>query len=378
LVDQLDVTYYNQNQSIFFNITAASVVRPTASFSWLFSPAKSTAQSPHLNVSANVLVNVYGMTPFNLTLDLCEILGGALCPLPEYTFRGTDTLTLPSSLNIASFIPSIAFAIPDLEGFAQIKLTEVETGDVKACIQVTVSNGWSAQQTAVSWTTAAIAIVVLLISLWVSANAPNSILPHRFLDMMCLFQTIAFSAFLDLNYPSLYRAFTLNFSWALGLFTSPESQVQQSIDNMRALTGGSMANSTDSAIAYVNRKLSPYNFDASGASSSSFSLFKKGLAEGSEVLSRRDVDTVTEVSSNVLDAGVPLYTNSLHIGTANAFMTVFLHTLSLIAIFGGLFAVLYLVPRCVRKLYPKHADACDDFLHGYVSYVRTWSLRVVR
>lgn len=313
------------------------------------------------------------MTPVNLTLDLCEILGGALCPLPEYTFLGTDTLTLPSSLGIADYIPSIAFAIPDLEGFAQIKLTEVETGDVKACIQVTLSNGWSAQQTAVSWTTAAIAIVVLLISLWVSVNSPNSAIPYRFLDMMSLFQTIAFSAFLDLNYPSLYRAFTLNFSWAVGLFTTHDSEMQQSINTMRALTGGSMTNRTDAAIAYVNRKLSPYNFDATKESPSSFSLFKRG----SEMLARRGVDTVTDVSPNVLNAGVPLYANSLHIVTANAFMTVFLHTLCLIAMFGGLLAILYLVARGIRKFAPKHAETCDDFLDGFASYARAWSLRVV-
>ena len=86
--------YFAANQSIFFNISAASV--------------------DAVNVTASLLVNVYGMQPINLTIDLCTILGGALCPLPTYNFQGSQTLQLPDSVDISSRVPGIAYKIPDL------------------------------------------------------------------------------------------------------------------------------------------------------------------------------------------------------------------------------------------------------------------------
>ena len=80
----------------------------------------------------------------------------------------------------------------------------------------------------------------------------------RLIDIMSLFQTIAISSLLTLNFPSLYRSYTLNFAWTLGLFAA--SPIQQSIKRMRHLAGGGLSNASDSGtISFVNRKLSPYN-----------------------------------------------------------------------------------------------------------------------
>ncbi|THH04771.1 hypothetical protein EW145_g5276 [Phellinidium pouzarii] len=318
LVQQFDIIYFAANQSIFFNVSAASV-------------------QDNVNVTANLLVNVYGLKPINITIDLCNILSGALCPLPTYNFTGSETLPLPSSVDVASRVPSIAYSIPDLEAFAQLTLTSVDTNEVKACVQSTLANGWSTRQTAVQWSTGGILILAFASALLHSLLcSPESRAPFRFLDLFGLYQSIAASALLGLNYPVVYRMFASNFSWALGLFKADnDSHIQNSINNMRRLTGGNMDSSGSSGVELVNRKLSPYN-DVSKATLAIRSLQSKMsasfFARSTGALTKRDGSTVTLTTTNVLDAGIPVWVNSLGITTQNAFMSVFFTLLILIAI----------------------------------------------
>ncbi|KIK67101.1 hypothetical protein GYMLUDRAFT_81706 [Collybiopsis luxurians FD-317 M1] len=351
LVQQFDVEYFAANQSISFNISAESV-------------------ESNVNVSASMLVNAFGIDIVNITIDLCDILNGALCPLPEYNFTGADSISLPDKFS--SKVPSIAFKVPDLEAFAQLTLVEVGTGNVKACVQATLSNGLSTHQTAVEWTTGGITLFALLVALWQSFS-PTAVLPYRLLDLIYLFQSIATSALLDLNYPVTYRSFALNFAWALSLFSSSTDSMQGSINNMRALTGGGLTNSTSaSAVGFVNRKLSPFNTIASTGGILSVSPLAKRTAD--LLLHRRDVAVVTAETDNVLQAGIPIYVSTINIAAANAFMTVFLCTLILIAITVFVIAVgwasLFVTERFQRQGHP------SEHRRVYWSWVRAWVLRL--
>ncbi|KIY44377.1 TRP-domain-containing protein [Fistulina hepatica ATCC 64428] len=376
-IQQFDVVYYNDNQSIFFDISAASIEN-------------------NLNVTANLLLNIYGMTPLNVSVDLCTLFSGALCPFPTYNFTGSDTLSLPESLDISNNIPSIAFIVPDLEGFVQLILTETSTGDTKACIQATLSNGWSMHQPAVVWATGALAIVSLAASFVYSIH-PASVVVYRVLDLLSLFQAIASSAFLHLNYPVVYISFCLNFAWAVGLFSS-SSSIQHAIDNMRYRTGGQLANSTDSsAVALVNRGLSPYNAyvvptsqEVFIESTASTLVVTEGQTANLSVLaathasvmnktalehlsSLYEIQTVTSQSSNVLQAGIPIYTNSINIGTANAFMTVFIVVLIAFVVLLGVLGICYAVvfvmayrPSPQQEQWRKHKAACLAWIYGWL------------
>ncbi|KAF8197904.1 hypothetical protein BJ912DRAFT_952525 [Pholiota molesta] len=376
LIQRFELAYFPANNSVSFNVSAASV-------------------QANVNVTANLLLNVYGMNPVNVTLDLCGILGGALCPLPMYNFTGADSITLPSAFSVAKSVPGIAYKIPDLEGFAQLSLTEIHTGTVKACVQLTLSNGRSAHQTAVEWTTGGVALAVLLIAIWQSTLHPQGILPFRLLELMTLYQTIASSSFLNLNYPSVYRAFALNFSWAMGLISG--SSIQNSINRMRHLTGGNLADAIGgSAVSLVNRKLSPYNSPDSDIVSqfmSTGSILTRSLpanfiaavhpklvtffsAANRETIVNGQVQTVTAASSNVLQAGVPIYVNTLHIATANAFMTAFLCALCILGVASTVFALgcgmLLLAKRVYSHKHHKGALASSD----YKSFVLSWYIRI--
>ena len=298
-----------------------------------------------------------------MTIYLCELFGGALCPLPMYNFTGADSITLPPSLAIPH-IPAIVYKIPDLEGFFQLVLTEVDTGAIKACVQATISNGRSAHQPAVEWTTGFIALAALLSAGWFSFASPEAKVPFLFLELIYLYQSIASSSLLSLNYPSVYRAFSLNFSWALGL--TPSWTIQNSINHMRHLTGGHLADSTDgSAVGLVNRLLSPFN---------AFTLLPvlRDTTTG-------EVQVVTATSSNVLQAGVPIFVNTIHIATANAFMTVFIIVLCMFAIAMSIFILGYGIIYALDRIHGRRNEG--PMFHSFscksLSFVRAWFLRLV-
>jgi hypothetical protein len=313
-----------------------------------------------------------------------------------YNFTGSSSVSLPDSLGVSGKIPGIAFKVPDLEGFAQLTLTEVATGNVKACVQATLSNGWSTHQPAVGWTTGGVALAALLSAAWQS-RSPEAIAPFRLLDLIYLYQSIASTSFLSLNYPSSYRAFTLNFSWAIGLFsTSSFSSVQTSINRMRHLTGGKLADATTgSAVGFVNRKLSPYNIPSSNSLVSPSivprvqdsnpaaitNLTFSGPPRSSQIFrtlahasSQREVQTVTAASSNVLQAGIPIYVNSIHIATANAFMSAFICGLVLLACATAVFLLAYGVLFTMGHLVTNRdsQSGCT-----YRSFIYAWCFRLV-
>ncbi|KAI0644756.1 TRP-domain-containing protein [Trametes meyenii] len=373
LIEQFDIAYYAKNQSIVFNVSAASVV-------------------PNTNVNANLFLNVYGMQPVNVTLDICSLFDGALCPLPLYNFTGSDSLSLPKDFDIASQIPDIAYFIPDLEAYAQLTLTDVKSGEVKACVQSTLSNGWSTHQYAVEWSTGSIALFALAAAVWQSIFGDvTSLVPVRLVDILAMFQTIALSGLLALNFPSLYRSYTLNFAWALGLFpATPTSSIQASINRMRHLTGGDLSDSSgDGAISFVNRKLSPYNSATYVAPQSlirtASSLARVNLADlasgnltlpTAQVLVGGNVATVTEESSNVLQAGIPIYTNLIGIATANAFMTIFFVALILAAIVLGALALGYGITLLLcRSECSNKCPGIGRFRDNYPAWAKSWGLR---
>ncbi|KAL1744683.1 hypothetical protein HDZ31DRAFT_63898 [Schizophyllum fasciatum] len=373
-VQQFDIEYISHNSTIFFNVSASTV-------------------EENLYASANLLVNAYGMKPINITIDLCDVLGGALCPLPRYNFVGWDWLSLPQELDISSKLPGIAFKVPDLEGYAQLQLIERDTNEVKACVQATLSNGWSMYQVAVEWAAAGLTLFALISAL-LQSWASTSLAAVRLLDLIYLFQVIVSVGLLNLNYPVVYRSFALNFAWAVGLFAGSSSHsVQASIDSMRHKTGGKMADSSaGSAISLVNRALSPYNelatvgsADASGNSGTSLSTSNFGsflalprsLAVTAVNMFKRstagDVQTVTANSANVLTGGIPIYVNSMHVGTANAFMTVFISVLILAAIALGVLALVYGI---IFLLSRSNSARAHRHREQFPSWARAWGLRL--
>lgn len=71
IVDEFDITYHRSNGSVTFSFSLASV-------------------EPNLNTSINLYINAYGIQIINQTLELCSLLEGVICPLPQANFTGTS------------------------------------------------------------------------------------------------------------------------------------------------------------------------------------------------------------------------------------------------------------------------------------------------
>ena len=341
-------------------------------------------QEPNVNVSANLFVNVYGMHPFNLTVDLCSLAHGALCPLPMYNFVGEDSIPLSRYVDISSHIPAIAYKIPDLEAFVQLTLIEVGTGDVKACVQATLSNGWTTNEPGVEWATFALAFLAFISALWQSRK-PDSIAPYRLIDVIYLFQAIAASGLLNLNYPIVYRSFTFNFRWALGFFLGPS--VQMAINDMRNRTGGHLDDATGNALALTNRKASPYNALESLPTLRITSFTEDGFFSRSEdasgvahlndtlVLAAVDVQTVT--STNTIKQGIPIWLTTTGIPEQNAFMNVFFASLILFGVVSAIAAITFLVLRLLRNAGTGGPERLTPVGFDRIVFIKSWILRMV-
>ena len=324
------------------------------------------------------------MHPFNLTLDLCSLAHGALCPLPMYNFIGEDSIPLSRYLDLSSYVPAIAYKVPDLEAFVQLTLVEIGTGDVKACVQATLSNGWTTNEPGVEWATGAIAFLAFISALWQSRN-PDSIAPYRFLDIIYLFQAIAASGLLNLNYPIVYRSFTFNFRWALGFFLAPSFQT--AINDMRNRTGGHLDDTTGNALALTNRKSSPYNALAQLPSVRITSFAEDiGLSylEGASnlanlnktaVFAAADVQTVT--STNTIKQGIPIWLTTIDIPVENAFMNVFFVTLILFGAVSALVGITYLALRLLRNAGLGRSERFVSAEFNRVVFAKSWLLRLV-
>lgn len=361
IIEHFYVQYFADNSTVYFNVSAASV-------------------EPNLDVDANLQLNVYGMYPFNFTINLCNILSGVLCPLPTYNFTGSQYIPLADLSssdviqNVESKIPDIAYKIPDLEAFAQLTLTERNTGQLKACIQATLSNGWSARQFAVQWSTGGVTLFYFIMTIFASMFYTSSLLPFRFLDFFSLFQHVVLSALLGLNYPVVYRSFVSNFSWSFGLFfSSPSSNIQLAINNMRRLTGGNMNGlvAAGQAIELIDRKLSPYSIPASQGVQ-----LLNTIIPSLDGLGKRDVATVTDESSSVLQAGIPIFVSSLGISTPNAFSTVFFNTLIFLVIFAGATVVFWSLLKLFVKQRKGPQTHFEEVKDHYLYYVISWAIYI--
>ncbi|GAA5824585.1 hypothetical protein JCM11251_000485 [Rhodosporidiobolus azoricus] len=248
-VDRFLLEYYPDSGTagfISFDISAASV-------------------EANLNPILNFELIAYGINAVNTSINLCDLLGGVLCPLPQYDFVGSATIPLPSIVAGKVNIPGIGYVIPDLEATAYVRLLRTEDNSEAACLRVDLSNGKTTRWASVSWGLGGLAMGTALLSalwflvgtlVWPSvtlapsplANSASSLSPalwaslgrrkERLFLLMSLLQFVATTGLLSLQYPIIYQAFTGNFDWSMGLIRI--NPVQTTIDQLRNGTGGNL------------------------------------------------------------------------------------------------------------------------------------------
>ncbi|KAH8928266.1 hypothetical protein BT69DRAFT_1316464 [Atractiella rhizophila] len=245
LVEQFQLKFYRNNNSIAFNIHAQSVL-------------------PNLYPTIAVSLVAYGKSVLNQTYDICSLFGGVICPLPQYDFHGVAVIPLPSS--VIPNIPKEAYIVPNLDATAKIELIDNVTGAVVACIRASLSNGLSTHVESISLTVGLIVLVAFLLISFrdlsshpesplrssVILGTPVSLEPPKsrgtmvFQTVIKFFQHISLTGFLTLQTPGAYLGFTENFAWSNLLIYV--KAIQSSLNSFGKRTGAD-----DDSLGFVGR-----------------------------------------------------------------------------------------------------------------------------
>ncbi|KAK3393009.1 hypothetical protein B0H63DRAFT_516218 [Podospora didyma] len=324
-VQKAEISYNNDNKTVIFNVAGTS--------------------TQVQNVTAILNVTAYGQQIYSNAFDPCDkaTFVEQLCPVPKGTFAAQGVQIIPPEF--ASMVPAIAFQIPDIAAMATLQLLSKDTGAKVACVQSEVSNGKTANVPAVSYVAAGIAGAALImtgVSAVGAAFAGGSAAAGggtaaggmgtpspSFTEVFGWFQGMAMNGMMSVNYPNVYRSFTGNFGFSTGLV--PWTQLQRSIDNFRASTGGNLTNNSVDSL----RNATLVFPDGSSTAFTSKSV-KRAFEEFTRLATREITTTVNETpNANATDAGSPdsvrvavsgiqAYVEKLSIPSGDTFMTVLL------------------------------------------------------
>lgn len=331
-VQTLDVSYSRATKEVKFNLAGSN--------------------DKEQKVVAKLTVQAYGREIYSNQFDPCspDYNVDSLCPVPARPFSASGTQQIPESY--ASQIPSVAFAVPDLEILATLELITKDGGKKIACVQSELTNGRSMQVKGASYAAAGVAAGAFAMSgvsaIGAAGHAGIASASPGFGDVMGWYHTMATTGMLSVNYPSVYRSFSKNFAFSTGLI--PWGNMQQSIDNFRKTTGGNL---TENNYEYLQKATLQYS------QGSSSSKAKRDLAS---TLVARDGDSGGGFNHFV--SGMEAYAEQLTIPQANTFMTVLLiFAIVVAAIVVGI--LLFKVILEVWAMHGKFPEKLSNFRKDY-------------
>lgn len=230
--------------------------------------------------------------------------------------------------------------MPDIAATATLELISVDTNEDVGCITSDISNGKTTDVEAVTYVAAAIAGVALVMggvtaagsALGAGAGGAGGAAPSpSFFEVFTWFQGMAMNGMSSVTLPQVYRSFSKNFGFSMGLI--PWASMQRSIDNFRQATGGNL---TSDSVQFLENATLVFS-DGSTESLSDSSKFKRAMDVFEYIASRGVSANVngTDTSSNstssgvetevrVAVSGIKAYVEELSIPSANTFMTVLL------------------------------------------------------
>lgn len=355
LISSMDVKYFRKNSSLDFQLTAAALPND-------------------LNMSAELNLFAYGRDWFNMTIDLCEIGGGTLCPVPQYNFSGSGVYNVPQKF--ASQVPSIVYSVPDIEALGVLRLVKQGTNETVGCMQITLANGLTARSRGVLWGTVAFtlvaAVAAVLTMFWRNSL---SALQWRVVDVVSTLHTVVLTSMLTLIVPRVFHEYSLSFAWSFALIYMRPMQAAIYKSCLRHGSNDSdvpyaallSAQYARLANLYPAASLNPDKPAVFTGSSGTFSdllssvpahakraLYAPNTGPGGEMVSGGQSAPVVWAAQNYgfSHTGIFYYTESLNISPNSAFLTVLVNWLLVvcIAIAAVLLACIFaLLVHAVRR-----------------------------
>lgn len=166
-------------------------------------------------------MTAYGETRFQKVFDPCFVNIPSLCPL-NASVPVQAWAVFPVGPAQVGDIPSLAFTIPDFEGFVRLQIFANSTRSLIGCFQASMTNGVTMGHPQVISPVLALITLVAIVSSFATAAYGESIAhmrthyAHSISVMIVLetFQSIFFSGALSLDFPSVLVAWWSNFAWS--------------------------------------------------------------------------------------------------------------------------------------------------------------------
>lgn len=392
---RFNMTYYKDNETIAIDLAGTSdfalngtgtcVMYITSVRNFLYNAMQSFNIFLSPSYSAHFMVLVFGSSIYQQDFPLCGTNLPQVCPISNGPFNVTTWIPAPSS--ISSALPTFLFNLPDLGIQTKLSVSPLGGSPIYLCIVAGLSNSGTTTTSTFTLSNPYITLVSalfcivafltgfvsLVVAILYGADEGGSIVLTALAlaspglqDLVSYCQHIAYNAQFELAYPDIYRTFASNFAWTLGLINSPFTQ--QAIHDMRARYGG-------------HPDQDPiYN---SGASSLPLGLGANSSAAG---LARRAVEAaVANVTpQNTTASGVEAYLYALRVPTADAFMTVLLVFLIILAALTVVMMIgwplIEVLSRCVprlRKLASEYGYLYSGYALRLVSLLLAYSTVIV-
>ncbi|KFY34484.1 hypothetical protein V494_06719 [Pseudogymnoascus sp. VKM F-4513 (FW-928)] len=172
------------------------------------------------NFTLQVEVAAYGYVIITTPIDPCttkELLG--LCTMSPGPMPFNTHYTV--SEDVVKNIPFIAYTVPDLDATVKIRFVSKTNPDVtSACVEAQLSNGQTVDQNGVSWGTAGIAGLALVVSAVIAGLGHSNTAAHIAAYALSLFgymQAIAIVGMSSVPLPPIVQSWTQNFQWSMGI-----------------------------------------------------------------------------------------------------------------------------------------------------------------
>ncbi|KFA66109.1 hypothetical protein S40285_04277 [Stachybotrys chlorohalonatus IBT 40285] len=207
-VTKFDAAYYADNLTVLFHFDATTNIRRD-------------------NIMMHIAVDAYGESRFDITYDPCLANMYSACPLnasrPIEAFA-----VIPVAPRDVEGIPGIALGIPDLEGYARLRLFSNTTQTQIGCFQAAMTNGQTLSQPHSVGVIMGIFTFFAVLASFATAiygikiTSMRTHYAHSFsvLVIFDTFHSIFFSGALSVNWPSVLPAWWSNFAWSAGMFAS--------------------------------------------------------------------------------------------------------------------------------------------------------------
>lgn len=276
----------------------------------------------------------------------------------------------------------IAYSIPDLDAVAQLEVV-AENGTRVACVEAPLANGQTVKQTGVSWATAVIAGVALLVSAFVAGLGRPSTAAHvaaNALSLFGYFQAQSMISMMGVPLPPFVVAWTQNFAWAMGII---RIKFMQTIFHWYIqATGGSPANilvrqqevsvqimkrSVPEITPYFKTRAALYGFEEYTAP-----LLRRGM---SQLVKRVNNAAVVNDNEVIKVTGIERMSYKARIEATNFFMTGMAFYVAFIGfIFLGLFAFKLFLHLAKNKI---KSDAFRDFRTNWQTVMKGIIYRIL-